>query len=821
MVGIYFVLTSLYCVLAFLPYTFCALIKAPPYAWMPRFAQHQAALYSVAAGLALATGWTGNWQDRRFLGGFSGLVAGGVYLTLHPFLPGLESNGAAYWWSLAALAWMSALTVWAPGIKAGAGAEPERAHGTVFGYSAGLLVAAVVSLIYIGGARLHVYRESGKVSFHWADTELALWSFISHLVLAIAVLSALNLIRLVAWKSPWPRTANRVLTGAAITVVLWIVLARFLDRAMSFDGWRAQLYAASLGLTLTLWGFWLVLPFRGGGPSVAENGVSVWQKAAIWCGMALLTALALASRSLIGGEDWNGFVESTWALIFWVAMSLCLYRLRPNRAKYSAAVVLGILLVSGFVYRGLQATEIFWGRPLGSTDDEISLKFEEYGGRDASFQLAHHVLGNGRDQRCGDLCRILREYTNIRESHISRGVRLVDGWSAANGERPNIFIFVVDSMRPDYLGAYNPQQVHYTPNLDALARDSFVFRNAYTEYAGTTLSEPAIWSGALLLHAHPPQPFAAVNSLYTLARNDGYRAVVSYDTVLQQLFAPSDELVKLDMDKNLWNEYEVCSTLQQLESSLEGRPDKSQPVLFYTQPMNVHQFARNDVPSPWSQHWQGPAGLNSRITYEVHWVDSCLGQFVGYLKQRGLYDNSIIVVTSDHGDATGELGRNSHSVTIWPEIMHVPLIMHLPAKMRSGLVYDENRLSTLTDITPTLYYLLGHRPIRENPLYGRPLFAETKQELEKYRHEDLFLASDVRAVYGILTADQRYLYVTYDSPAQSYLFDLNLDPNAQHNLVDARSKQHYDEEIIERLHQIADFYGYKPGIGSLLASNEK
>ena len=150
--------------------------------------------------------------------------------------------------------------------------------------------------------------------------------------------------------------------------------------------------------------------------------------------------------------------------------------------------------------------------------------------------------------------------------------------------------------------------------------------------------------------------------------------------------------------------------------------------------------------------------------------------------------------------------------------MRVPLIVHLPLKMREHLVYDDTRLAKLTDITPTLYYLLGHRPIRQSAVYGRPLLAETREELESYPREDMLLASDVRAVYGILTADGRYLYTTYDSPAQSYLFDLAQDPNAEHNILTPAAKQRYDEEIIERLHRVGDFYGYKPGVGSLLAS---
>lgn len=825
LVGLYFVLVSLYCVLAFLPYTYCALIKAPPYAWMPWFAHHQAALYWVAAA-ATTVCWRAGRKSLRweFRIGLGALACGGLFLSVRPFLPALQSNAAAYWWSLASLAWLIALTRWDK-IARGR-TEPDSLQSidnSLFAYSASVLAAAVICIVYFGGARLSIYRESGAVSFHVADVALGLWSLVSHIVLAIAVLSALNLIRLLAARTPWPTTVRRTLTGTAIAVSLWIALARFLDSAMSFGGWRAQVYAASLAVTLTLWGFWVVLPLVSATAASSEipAATPLWQKAAIAIGILCLTALTLASRWLIGGEDWNGIVNDTWALLFWIGMSISLYRLRPQRTKYSVAMVFAIFLASTFAYRALRATEIFWGKPLGTTDDEISLRFEEYGGHDASFQLAHHVLGNGRDEKCGDLCRILREYTNIRDAHIRSGVELTENMQPTGGERPNIFIFVIDSLRPDYLGAYNPQHVNYTPHLDGLARDSVVFQNAYTQYAGTTLSEPAIWSGALLLHAHFAQPFAEVNSLYKLARTDGYRTVLSYDTVLQQLFAPSDDLLKLDQDKNLWNEYEACSTVEQLESTLDGRQDKSTPILFYTQPMNVHQFARNNVPSPASQHWQGPAGLNPRITYEVHWVDSCLGKFFAYLKQRNLYDNSIIVVTSDHGDSTGEFGRFSHSAAIWPEVMHVPLIVHLPPRMRAGLVFDENRMAALTDLTPTLYYLLGHRPIRQNGLYGRPLFAETKEELERYRHGDIFLASDLHAVYGILTADGRYLYTTYDSPARSYLFDLKADPNAQHDILTPALKQRYDEEIIEHLQTIGDFYGYKPGVGSLLASAER
>jgi hypothetical protein len=829
--GAYFALTSVYCLVAFLPYTYCGFVKAPPYAWMPLFVNHQALMSWTALAAVTFANWPReSWasKDKRLLAGLMLGALAGLYLTFRPFLPGLQDNQAAYWWSLAALLPLASVALWRGSDASsnklndeGKGLANNTVESGALAYSGGLKIAFILSAIYFIGERVRIHSETGAVRLHGGDIAFAAWSFISHCAVAVLILSAVNLIYLMAARLPRPRMVRRGLIGALIASALWTVLARFLNNALSFDGWAAQLYAAALAVTLTLWGFALVQPFEKVSDASdidtqEQQRLSLRQTITIWVLMAALVTLALGARWLVGGEDWNGIVESTSTLILWVGLSVCFYRLRPARANYSVVAVLTVLFVSVGTYKALQTTEIFWGKPLGSTDDEISLKFEDYATRDASFQLANHVLGNGRSEACGDLCRIMREYTNVRDTHVSNGVRLVDNLAATQGERPNIFIFVIDSMRPDYLGAYNPR-VDYTPNLDAFARDSIVFKNVYTQYAGTSLSEPAIWAGAELLHTHYPEPFEKVDSLAALSRADHYHMVASMDEMLNQVLTPADDVTLLDTDKKLWNQLEICSTIEQSEKFLDGHAS-DEPVMFYTQPKNVHQFARNDVPSPTSQHWQPRAGMNSRITYEVHWVDSCLGRFFSYLKQRGMYDSSIIVVTSDHGDATGEFGRISHSTSIWPEIMRVPLMVHLPPKIREHMVYDADRLSTITDIVPSLYYLLGHKPIRQNPLYGQPLFAKTKQELESYPPRDVFLASDVRAVYGILSADGRYFYATYDSPAQSYLFDLSVDPNAQHDILTPSLKQRYDEEIIEHLHMIGDYYGYRPGVGSLLAS---
>ena len=251
-----------------------------------------------------------------------------------------------------------------------------------------------------------------------------------------------------------------------------------------------------------------------------------------------MVALALIVPSTVGEWDWNSVVQRLFTLVLWVAFTAACYRILHRPRIYSFAATIAVLLIAATSYKTLQATEFIWASSLGPTNDDVALSIERYASQNISLQLADHFLGNAPEtEKCGDLCRVLREYTNVRDAETTAEVRLVDTLVPAAGERPNVFIFVIDSLRPDYLGAYNPK-VDFSPNIDKFANDSVVFRNAYSQYAGTTLSEPAIWAGAMLLHAHYLRPFSNVNSLEKLAKTDGYKMVVSYDSVLKEILSP-------------------------------------------------------------------------------------------------------------------------------------------------------------------------------------------------------------------------------------------------------------------------------------------
>jgi len=810
----YFLLTSLYCLLSYLPYTYYAVIKAPPDAWIPWFVTHHVQIYWLLLLGAAGTYWSEK-GTRQFSIFYGASMLGGILLAFHPFLFQLKSDFSAYVWCIASLiplGFMGLFQVIA-----------DWPHGTGrsqswVSYFPVVLAASTVCLITTLGTRLKYHQAGQSLSVHLKDFELGLWSLVTHVALAILVVSLLNLIFALAQRTAYPRAITSLTIALVVFAVLGVGLENFLDSALSFHGWSSILYALLLAATIVLVGLSFLLAWNlRRGSQIPQALTTPKRKLFSVIGATVLAALALIVPSTVGEWDWNSAIQRLFTMLLWIGMTAACYRIFHRPRTYSVAATFAVLLIAGAGYKALQATEFLWASPLGPTNQDVAITIERYASQNISLQLADHFLGNAPEaEKCGEFCRVLRQYTNVRDAETSAEVRLVDPLVPTASDRPNIFIFVIDSMRPDFLGAYNPR-VDFTPKIDNFAKDSVVFRNAFTQYAGTTLSEPTIWAGAMLLHAHYLRPFSKVNSLEKLARTDGYQMIVSFDSVLKELLSPTDPLVKLDTDKPAWNEFEMCSTVGQLNKALDERRDKTRPILFYAQPMNVHMFARNNLPTAQASGWNRP-GFSRRLSNEVHQVDECMGRFISGLKERGLYENSIIILTSDHGDATGEFGRQSHSHIIYPEVMHVPLIIHLPKSMQGKLVDGREQISTLTDIAPSLYYLLGHKPVKADPMYGHPLFAATRTEIASYHRSEVFFASDEIAVYGLLDQNGRYLYATYDSPAQSFLFDLANDPNAERSVLTPAEKKKYDEQIIDYLKMIADFYGYKPGFGTLLAS---
>jgi hypothetical protein len=203
----YFLLTSLYCLLAYLPYTYYSVVKEPPYGWVVWFVQHQAGLAwlaLVAAGVAYCP-----WKSRAaYRIAMLGAAAWALLVSIHPFLASLRNDGTALAWSFASLSVVLSFALTDLFLLVPGKASPEKA-GVLPCWPA-FAAAAAIALASAGGAYLRTYVESHVFRFNGADAELLAWSAVAHICVAALALSLLNLCGVITLKARYPRA---VLTG--------------------------------------------------------------------------------------------------------------------------------------------------------------------------------------------------------------------------------------------------------------------------------------------------------------------------------------------------------------------------------------------------------------------------------------------------------------------------------------------------------------------------------------------------------------------------------------------------------------------------------
>jgi len=523
--GAYFILASIYCFVAHIPYTYLFLIKTPPYPWLTWFANHGCVLYWLAFLATAIILWAK--KRPRWTAAVLILQAGiGIFLTWNNFLVTVQDGGVAYLYSILLLA--PALVA----IFIDLGASKEESSGTpasterkasLFSYSNAILIAIAVAAPSIAGSGLQSWNEARTAPSVTAEIDVIIVVVVTHLWVAVLFISLLNLFQL-GVQSRFSRLKTTkplgVLLFLLLSVALQVSIARFLRASLSVGGWQIQLYAGLLALFVTGWGFSALIPFIRW-VRLAEGGKFALRT---WLLLAGIIGLVLAAAFLpkaLGNSDWNGLLQGTFSLFFWIALGLSVYLLRPKEKSYTFPAVVAILLVSGAIYWAVTATAFLWAKSLGDTDWDVRQSLEAYRAENASYNLVEQVLlaqqgmGNQGGDSCEDFCRTLRQYTNILDATASKPLLLAGPLVPSTKMHPDIFIIVIDSLRRDYVGVYNPA-ADFTPNLDALAHDSLVMRNTFSPYAGTSLAEPAIWSGALLLHSHYMVPFNNLNSLRSL-----------------------------------------------------------------------------------------------------------------------------------------------------------------------------------------------------------------------------------------------------------------------------------------------------------------
>lgn len=754
---------SAYALLCRIPFTWTNFISSRAYpSWAAVLLRVHPWLFAGLVALACAALMGAGRRKAALLWGLphAGLALGWL---LRPLLPSLVCDTRSFVWALAL--WAPTLS-WELVLLAGAPRPAPSLLEDARRLSLAPFAAALV--LFVGGAFAALLAGFPGTP---VGTLLALGrSALLHLSFAAALAAVLSALRALPRARPGLRRAELPLLGLVFAAAAFFAVRRTVLDPLSVRGLPAVLYGAAAALALT---FAALASLREG-----EESPSRPVRALLLLGAA---ALAPAAARKVFAVDWDFMLQTlsvygAWLLALAAALRLPWERLplrRPPSDAWKTAAACALLLWA--TDGGLRAADPL-ARRLGL---RLRPALQRLAAEEPSTRALYRLLRDG--SRGDDFFQHLQLRTNLPRSVSvripERGLRAV---GSAPSPRPDIFIFVVDSLRADYLGAYDPK-VRFTPAFDAFARESVVFRRAFTSYGGTGLSEPAIWTGARLPHQQYPPGLRRMNLLEKLVEDGGYLPLITLDSVLKSVLTPPTGT--RDLDERVVENYKLCGTLSELESLLPTL-GRERPLFVYSQPQDIHvsvidREGRGAAADP------AYPGFHAPYAARVARMDACFGRFVAALKRSGRWENSVVVLTADHGDSLGEGGRWGHAFTVYPEVLKVPLILHAPARLLAGRVWSADAPALLLDVAPTLAALLGREPDSSSPLAGRPLLRPAG-EAPAPRPEEL-VASSYAPAYGLLLDDARRLYIADGVSYQELLFELDgtaagrplpLDPEA-------------------------------------------
>jgi choline-sulfatase len=355
---------------------------------------------------------------------------------------------------------------------------------------------------------------------------------------------------------------------------------------------------------------------------------------------------------------------------------------------------------------------------------------------------------------------------------------------AARKSAVNVILITIDTVRADHVGCYGAKDIQ-TPTLDALARDGIVFERAISQVPLTWPSHAAILTGLYpfqngvqdftgqpldprfrsVAQAFKEHGYAtgAVVSAFVLDRSWGLaRGFDFYDDA----FAP-EAFVNRDLGLV---DRRAGESVDRAIAWLTKNPRR--PFFFWLHLYDPH--SPYDPPEPYRSQYQAHP-----YDGEIAYADHELGRLVAWLKRNQLYDRSMILFLSDHGESLGEHGEQEHGFFVYNATAHIPLIVKLPA----GSGFRWGRVShpvETTAVASTLLRAAGIHDTLEQQLQSPGLLDANPQTDSEAYSETFYPFSSFgwSPLHALETT--RYHYI--DAP-QPELYDLVADPQEENNLA--------------------------------------
>ncbi|HTQ78743.1 MAG TPA: sulfatase-like hydrolase/transferase [Thermoanaerobaculia bacterium] len=357
----------------------------------------------------------------------------------------------------------------------------------------------------------------------------------------------------------------------------------------------------------------------------------------------------------------------------------------------------------------------------------------------------------------------------------------------------NVLLVTLDTTRADRIGCYGFPLAR-TPRLDLLAREGVRCANAISAAPITLPSHSTILTG-LLPPAHGVRDngsYALGNDAVTLAerlKKAGYRtqALVSA-LVLNRRYNLSQGFDGYDDD--LWSEDEPKlfmirsrpgdKTAARTAVWLDGWAKEQPRHPFF---LWMHLF---DAHQPYRVRAGDLAVSPTPYDAEIAVLDRSVGRVLDELTQLGVLDNTLVIVTADHGESLGDHGEKTHAVFIYDATVRVPLLLRCPRLLPRGKVYSGPVRSI--DLVPTILAALGLPGGAETQ--GTDLLPAFRgkvppPDLPQYSESLLSeVGFGMAPLFGL--RHDGYKWIRAPKPE---VYDLTRDPGELHNLYPAEARR--------------------------------
>jgi arylsulfatase A-like enzyme len=384
----------------------------------------------------------------------------------------------------------------------------------------------------------------------------------------------------------------------------------------------------------------------------------------------------------------------------------------------------------------------------------------------------------------------------------------------------NVLFILVDTLRAERLSAYGYER-ETSPFLEYLASTGVRFDRHLSQSSWTKASMASLWTGLYPARTGitryddviPDEAMMAAERMSEagfltvgLYRNGWVAPTFGFDQGFEVYQRPAPAVRPPDVRRDNPTIHDGSTDEDVIASALEFlRMSGHERWLLYLHLMDLHEYVYDEASARFG------ADYSANYDNSILWTDRTLEILMEYLADMGYLENTVVVVTSDHGEAFLERGFEGHARRLYRETTEVPLIISFPFRLDPGI-----EIATRTrnvDVWPTILDLMGVPPL-EN-VDGRSIRPEIAAAIsgEPIEPEEPLAIADLDMNWARRTAEPLRTVAVAEGPfryvriavagaevPQENLFDASLDP------LELKDLAAQDLATLSRLRAEADAY---------------